>query len=934
MRLNRLIIIAAMLLCSARLFAQSPYHIKGAVADTSLKIKLANATVCVLNAKDSIIRKFVYAKEGGAFAINNLPPGNFILLVSYPEYADYAEKFTLDAAHPSKDFGSIAMPLKSRLLHDVLVKGTVNAIKIKGDTTEFSAKAYVIQPNDKVEDLLKQLPGIQVDKDGKITANGQTVSKVLVDGDEFFGDDPTLVTKNLRADMVDKVQLFDKKSDQATFTGVDDGKRTKTINIQLKEDKKNGTFGKLDGGLATQKLYESQAIFNRFKAKSKYSAYATSANNGKIGLGYADNNALGASSNSVQIDDGGGIIVFGGSSDGLDSFDGTYFGNGKPLAHNGGLHYDTKWNADKETMNTNYRIGSIDINGLTTTTTQQTLKNGIINTNSNQNFNNYAFRNKVEATYTIKIDTTSNLKIGVDGAFKNFRVMNNYQTISDNGNGKLINFNDRDVNNHGDQQLFNASLFYTKKFKKVGRNMSWNISESYNNNETQGTLNSKIDFYNTTSGGIDSTKKVDQYKTSDVLSSVLNSNITYNEPLTKFAALSFNYGFALNNSTADRKSFNQDAAGYYTLFDDVYSNDYKLLRVTNQFGASYTYRKKKFNANISAKASLADYKQTDQYTMNTFSRSYVNWLPRASFQYSPSLQKSITLSYNGYSQQPGIDQIQPIRVNTDPLNVTLGNANLKPSYSQSINLFYNSAKILSGSSTSMYAFYNNQYDPIVNSTVTDPKTGYTTIQYINLAGKSPYGYSASVSTSRKIKSIGLSTGLRLNTNANVNYSYINNALNETRSRTYGASLNFSKSVAKKYDFYVSGGPTYSYNEFSLQPNADNNAAGFNAFGNASYFLPAKFVIRTDGQYSYTAATRAFSAQHIPIWNASLTKSFFKDETLAFAVTASDMLNKNLRSYRNANANTITQTNNTGIGRYVMFSVIWNFTKFATEPAKK
>ncbi|QKJ30400.1 TonB-dependent receptor [Mucilaginibacter mali] len=932
MKLHPLIILM-MLLCSARLFAQSPYHIKGAVADTSSKTRLTNATVCVLNAKDSIIRRFVYAKEGGSFAINNLPPGNFILLVSYPAYADYVEKFTLDPAHPTKDFGSVNMPLKSRLLHDVIVKGTVNAIKIKGDTTEFSAKAYVIQPNDKVEDLLKQLPGIQVDKDGKITANGQTVSKVLVDGDEFFGDDPTLVTKNLRADMVDKVQLFDKKSDQAAFTGVDDGKRTKTINIQLKEDKKNGTFGKLDGGLATQKLYESQAIYNRFKAKAKYSAYGTSANNGKIGLGFADNNALGSSANSVQIDDGGGIIVFGGSSDGLDSFDGTYFGNGKPLAHNGGLHYDSKWNGDKETINTNYRIGSMDINGLTTTTTQQTLTNGIINTNSRQGFNNYAFRNKAEATYTIKIDTTSNLKIGADGAFKNFRVMNNYQNVTDNGNGKLINFNDRDVNNHGDQQLFNASLFYTKKFKKVGRNISWNISESYNNNETKGNLNSRVDFYNTTSGGIDSTQRINQYKTSDVLSSVLNSNITYGEPLTKFASMVFNYGFALNNSTADRKSFNQDAAGNYTIFDNVYSNDYKLLRITNQFGASYTYRKKKFNTTLSAKASIADYKQTDEYTMNTFSRSYVNWLPRASFQYSPSLQKSITFSYSGFSQQPGIDQIQPIRVNTDPLNITLGNANLKPAYSQNFSVYYNSAKIISGTSSYGSVYFYNQYDAIVNNTVTDAKTGKTTIQYINLTDRSPYNYSASFSTSRKIKSIGLSTGIRLNTNGNINYSYINNALNETKSRTYGASLNLSKSAVKKYDLYVSGGPSYTFNEFSLQPTANNNAAGFNAFGNASYYLPAKFLIRTDAQYTYTAATRAFDAQRITLWNASLTKTFFKDDALAFAVNATDLLNNNLRTNRYANANMITQTNNSGIGRYVMFSVIWNFTKFATEPAK-
>src|ERR1700744_5874502 len=156
-----------------------------------------------------------------------------------------------------------------------MIKGTASQMKIKGDTTEFNAKAFVIQPNDKVEDLLRQLPGIQVDKDGKITAQGETVTKVLVDGEEFFGDDPTLVTKNIRADMVDKVQLYDKKSDQAAFTGVDDGVRTKTINIKLRADKKNGSFGKITSGVGTDSYYEGQGMYNQFTAKQKFSVYGT-----------------------------------------------------------------------------------------------------------------------------------------------------------------------------------------------------------------------------------------------------------------------------------------------------------------------------------------------------------------------------------------------------------------------------------------------------------------------------------------------------------------------------------------------------------------------------------------------------------------------------------------------------------------------------------
>jgi hypothetical protein len=232
----KLVVLALLILLLSwkPLFAQNNYAIKGSVLDTASSAGLQNASIAVLNSKDSTLVRFTRADANGGFSLNNLRQGNFILLLTYPDFADYVETFALSADKPLKDFGKLKMILKARLLAEVIVKGTAAQMTIKGDTTEFNAAAFNIEANSKVEDLLKQLPGIQVDKDGKITAHGQAVNKVLVDGEEFFGDDPTLVTKNIRGDMVDKVQLYDKKSDQATFTGIDDGERTKTINIKLK----------------------------------------------------------------------------------------------------------------------------------------------------------------------------------------------------------------------------------------------------------------------------------------------------------------------------------------------------------------------------------------------------------------------------------------------------------------------------------------------------------------------------------------------------------------------------------------------------------------------------------------------------------------------------------------------------------------------------
>ena len=429
----------ALFLCyfHLRLFAQNKYWVKGVVGDSVEHIKLHHTSVAVLNAKDSTLVTFTRTGEDGSFNINGLHPGNYIILLSYPDYADYVDKFSLDSAKQEFSFGNIRMQLKSRLLHEVIIKGTAAAIKIKGDTTEFNAAAYVTQPNAKVEDLLKQLPGIQVDKDGKITAQGQQVNKVLVDGEEFFGDDPTLVTKNIRADMVDKVQLYDKKSDQAAFTGIDDGKKEKTLNIKLKEDKKNGMFGKAEAGDGTESIYQAQVLFNAFKAKQKLSVYGTLGNNGKVGLGWEDNQKYGTG-NNIQSDDNGMVFLFGGNEDDLDSFSGQYNGQGLPIARTGGVHYDTKWNNEKESLNTNYKIGSLTVDGTTSNITQNNLPDTILVSNSAQKFHKYMFRQKLDATYNVKLDTSSNLKIAVDGTSKNSNTIENF-TASEIRNDTLVN---------------------------------------------------------------------------------------------------------------------------------------------------------------------------------------------------------------------------------------------------------------------------------------------------------------------------------------------------------------------------------------------------------------------------------------------------------------------------------------------------------------
>jgi len=923
-------------LCSFSTFAQNSYSVKGVAVDSVANIKLVNTSISVLNAKDSTLRKFTRAAANGSFNINNLGKGKFILLVTYPGYADYVENFILDSAKTTHNVGNINMNLKSRLLNEVLIKGTVAAIKIKGDTTEFNAKAYTIQPNSKVEDLLKQLPGIQVDKDGKITAQGQTVQKVLVDGEEFFGDDPTLVTKNIRGDMVDKVQLYDKKSDQAAFTGIDDGQKTKTINIKLKEDKKNGYFGKLDAGIGTDGYYQGQGLYNKFKGKKKFSVYGTVGNTGKTGLGWQDNNKLGTG-DGIQFGDDGSAFFDGGSNDGgLDSFSGRYDGQGIPKAYTGGVHYDNKWNNDKNSLNTNYKAGSLEVDGTRNNKQQQNLpgdSTNIIKSNTDQTFNNYMFRQKLDATYTVKLDTTSTLKVSVDGTIKNSDTHTTSNAESRRIDSTLINTNSRTLSNKVDQQLFNASALYTKKLKKTGRTLSLNVIAGVTESKARGFLKSDLEIFNT-DGTPKSSEIVDQLKTDNTKTSRFSSNLTYTEPLSKALSVIFNYGFSTNNSNADRKSFDQSAPGNYNLLNDSLSNHYVFDQTSNQGGINFNYKKGKSTLRFGTRVANIDYKQVDEITGLSGHRNFTNWSPQANFQYKISNYSGLNFGYYGNQTQPTIDQLQPIRVNTDPVNQTIGNPNLKPSFTNGFYGYYNMYKVISDQSIWLNGSYNFTTNPIVSNVVTD-KEGRSIIQSVNLNDKQQSNYNFGLDMSRKLSFIGLNINARLNTGGNIYYSMVNNELNKTKSNTYGGTIGLSKYKEKKYTIYISGGPNYTVGQASLQPDRNNNGRGFNADYYLSIFLPGKIEIGSDGQYQYTAATQSFdNAFRQTIINARISRAFFKGDNLKASISGNDLLNQNQGFTRSASSNLITENRYTTIRRYFMLSVTWDFNGMGGGTPKK
>ncbi|SFH29523.1 outer membrane beta-barrel protein [Pedobacter insulae] len=921
-KLSLTFFLCALCIC---VFAQSPSYIKGIVADSAANTKLRNATISILNAKDSTLYKFTRAAENGAFEIQPMRSGNFILLLTYPEYADYVYHFKLDEGNLSFNFGTVNMKLKATLLNEVIIKGQAAAIKIKGDTTEFNAGSYTIQPNDKVEDLLRKLPGIQVDKDGKITAQGKTVPKVLVDGEEFFGDDPTLVTKNLRADMVDKVQLYEKKSDQASFTGVDDGEKTQTINIKLKEDKKNGFFGKVDIGGGTDDFYAGQVLFNKFKAKEKFSFFGTASNTGKTGLSWDDNNKYGGGGGDVQFIDGG-MMIMGGGGDELESWGGRYNGEGIPIARNAGAHYDLKWNDDKESINTNYKIGSLRVDGTKNILTQRNLPEGIINSNQDQLTNNYIFRHKLDATYQIKLDTTSNLKVTVSGTSKNNETANNFSSEGRREDNSLLNTELRDLDNKGDEQIFNVSAFYTKKLKKPGRNYSLNLSQMINERNSEGYLYSKNEFFDV-NGVLNKTELTDQLKTNKASNSFFFTNLTYTEPINKKLSVVLNYGLSINNASADRKSYNASTPGQYDMLDNQFSNNFTSQQLSNQGGAILSYKHKKSTLNGGLKLNTVNFDQLDKVNDISYERTFVNWMPQARYQYRFSQYRAFGLSYNGRTSQPSVSQLQPVAVNDDVLNIPIGNPNLKPSYSNNFNFEYNSFKVISNTSLFFYGSFNFTNNQIVNNTTTDKLTGKSQYQFINLKDETPTNYYVNSYFSKKIKKIELSVDVELGMSGNTSYNYVNDVLNETKNNSYNAGVGLSKHKEKKYSFNISFGPAYNTQQSSLNENINNNGLSYAGYGSFTIYLPAKIQISSDARYNYTAKTASFDQSfEQTIVNSSVSKTFFKGDNLKLSLSGNDLLNQNTGFQRYASASTITQTKYNTIKRYFMFSLIWDFNK--------
>ena len=731
----------ALLLSAAHSCAQ--YSVSGQITDTLNQLPATHAPVLLLRAADSVLVNFTRGDNDGRFQLDAGKEGKFIILITYPSFADYTEVITITNKTPV-NLGNINLVSRTQLLKEFVLTRQLAAIKIKGDTTEYVADSFKVKDNATVEDLLRRLPGMQVDENGKVTAQGETVQKILVDGEEFFSDDPAVVTKNLQSNVVDKVQVFDKKSEQAEFTGVDDGQKSKTINLLLKENKKKGYFGKVDAGAGTDGYYQNQAMINNFKGRQQLSVLGILSNTDQVGLGWADNNKYGTSNMTTEITDGGEVINYFSNNDNNDfqSWDGKYSGEGFPKIISGGVHYADKWNEDKEHLTGNYRYAMQDVDITGSTITQNILPDNTQNITRQQRYqSSRGERHSADAQYEWKIDTTATIKLTVNAGYKRTSTLSQYTTDIYyeplGGAESLINTTNRRVASTAATQNINSDLLYRKKFNKKGRTLSIDVKENHKEGRGNGYLNSSSIF----AGGYDSV--IDQRKQNSTNTLAFSGKATYTEPLSKRVFAEVSYGLSVNNSSAVNNSYNKlPGSDTYATLDTLYSSNYTFNVLTNTGGANLRYMYKKVNFSLGCDVSDSRYKQTDLLRNDTtYKYDYLNLFPNASVKYKLGKQASLSLNYQGNTRQPTIDQVAPLHQNTDPLNIEVGDPVLKQEFRHTLSTNFNDYMIVSGRYIwcgASVTFINNAISTAQN---TDPLTGIRTYEYVNVNGNyNGWGY--------------------------------------------------------------------------------------------------------------------------------------------------------------------------------------------------
>lgn len=899
-------------------------EITGVIRDTTANSVVDNAVVAILSSKDSVLLDFARTNSKGEYKLNKIAPGNFIIMVMHPSFADFVED--IEVTSPTQRLSPVDLTSKSKILENIIVQSG-SPMRIKGDTTIYTADSFKVSANANVEELLKKMPGFQVDKDGTIKQMGQTVEKVLVDGEEFFGDDPGMAVKNLRADAVKEVQVFDKKSDQAEFTGIDDGNTKKTINLKLKEDKKKGYFGKISlaGGLMNNidNRYNNNLLLSSFKGKRKISGFFLQGNTGQDGLSWQDSEKFGGDEYSMSMNDDGDMMFMwnGGGSD-----DEPYVNtqNGFIKNINAGIQYSNKWN-EKTTLNfspkfnlQDYRNSQLTL--LRTQVSPDTVYYDNTVQNSHINRNNF----KSTATYEIKLDSSNTLKLTARANFYHTESETYNKTTRQDIDNELMQSSEIFNNTNSNKHSISGSVLFKHKFKKARRTFS--INSDYSILKTEGTNFIKSNYESLS--GIPVPAPTDRMVENDRQTQMFSNKLIYTEPLSTRYSLELSTDIGFNTGLNNRITSNYDNVSLkYSEVVDTLSNDFKQNITTIRPSVKINYSFKKMKFNFGSGVGFTNFSLLDKTYDKKYDRSYTNFFPSASLTYSYKSNHSLRVNYSGSTRQPTIDQLQPLRNADNEFYQTLGNPDLKPSFTNSLSISHNSYDFLKD----MWA-YQSLSGSITSNSITNSRT-YTSVKTISQPINTNGNINARFYGGIGFKAKKINT--RFNFNVNTGYyryaDMINNVLSFSQTVNSGIGFYISKSKDKKYDISVG-------NDFGFNVNKSNQSLSSykynsnNLSADATIYYQKVWSIQSDYNFFYRGKLRDTDENlNNNLWNAKLQRTFKSNEyTVFFQVR--DILNQNIGIERNFSGNTYREVTNDRLKRYFLLGFSWDFKNKGSKPS--
>ncbi len=907
-------------------------QLKGTVADSASKEMLEMATVSVQDSKDSSLITYTLTDGKGAFRLTGLPTGKAVrLLVSYTGYRTYSKVLGPDR---SEDAGNILLAAAATELSTVVIEGDRPPISIRKDTIEFNAAAFKTRPNAVVEDLLKKLPGVEVDDDGNIKVNGKPVSRILVDGKPFFGNDPKLATKNLPSSIVDKVQVVDTKTRQEAKMGIEKDGEDRTINVTLKADKKHGFFGRLSAGGGTDDRFEVSGMLNAFSGARQISVLGSSNNLNKIGF---TSNEMRA---ATETKGGRGMYVSVSSNGGL-NMNGISFGSGGAgirTSSMAGYNYNDEWGKNV-VINNSYSFNNTDSRFTTLTNNLYNDGRNIIGVSSGSGRN---YSHNVNLSVEVELDSATTLEISPRFGYT--------RQSSNTANTDTTYFGPDDLGNTNQSTNllrsnginFENSISFHRIFNKNGQALGLTFSNMYNTQDGNAFNNSTQQFFE--DNVLDSTKLFDQKSVMNSRNERYEIGISYNQPLSKTWKLQLDYKYTYGISNSDRNTYNFDEdLKVYTDLDSLYSNRFRTINTTQQpsFRFSHNSADRKFNASLGTSVYFTTLDNRSYLDNTSLKQNQVNFAPNSRIGFSLKNKAQLSLNYNGYMRQPTVEQLQPVRDNTNPLNITIGNPDLRPQFNHSVSLQY--SKFSGGG---FGTFSTIGFSPVQNrfSTVTRVnEKGGQTVQTVNVNGTYNAYANLSGSYSKKSKDWQMRANGSLNTSIgrNVNFSNINNAPGDTAVRknvsqniSVFSFINISYAYKELLDVSLTYRPMYSEVKSRLNDVTTSNFTQRVTFG-ATGYLPKGLFVESDLQYNYNSQTAPGFKKGIIVYNAAIGIDFLKEKRAQVKLYAYDLFHQNTSIRRNVTELGTFDTQTTMVEQYFMLTLSYNISKFGkVKPARR